>query len=270
MSSSQNAWTKSDYILLAFGCLMNFGDGIEINLPGVITQRVSCEMSVVSVQESILGSVFYMTLSFSIIIAGPLAVRFGRREVCLFSLYTNALVSILCAIVANFYTLLLSRALIGFTVGFNLVIHCVLISEQVSCKAVLNKIWLMMSIVYSLGGVWVSVLGYLTLDKVGWRVFVVLTSLPVSIPPIIILHFYISPEQEESNEDEVDAESDVLSISEVITRTCKAAIFIATGFFESWSTILILPALIKMLNMKQGSARAANISLRAWSFSCWL
>ena len=93
-----------------------------------------------------------------------------------------------------------------------------------------------------------SVLGYLTLDKLGWRVFVVLTSLPVFIPPIIILHFFIFPEQEESEEDEVDAES------EVIARTCKAALFIATGFFESWSTILLLPAIIKMLNMKQGSA----------------
>ena len=265
MSSSQNsgqyllnlktnAWTRSDYILLAFGCLMNFGDGIEINLPGVITQRVSCELGVDSAQEGILGSVFYMTLSFSIIIAGPLAVRFGRKEVCLFSLYTSALVSIFCAIVANFYTLLLSRALIGLSVGFNLVIHCVLISEQVSCKAVLNKIWLIICIVYSLGGVWVSVLGYLTLDKLGWRVFIVLTSLPVFIPPIIILHFFISPEQEESEEDEVDAEPEVLSIPDVIVRTCKAALFIATGFFESWSIILLLPALIKMLNMNQGSA----------------
>ena len=99
-----------------------------------------------------------------------------------------------------------------------------------------------------------SVLGYLALDKLGWRVFVVLTSLPVFIPPIIILHFFISPEQEESEEDKIDEESEVLSIFDVIARTCKATLFIATGFFESWSTILLLPALIKMLNTKQGSA----------------
>ena len=89
-----------------------------------------------------------------------------------------------------------------------------------------------------------SVLGYLNMDKLGWRVFVVLTSLPVFIPPFIILHFFIFPKQEESEEDEVDAES------EVIARTCKAALFIETGFFESWSTILLIPAIIKMLNMK--------------------
>ena len=55
LNSKPNAWTRSDYILLAFGCLMNFGDGIETHLPGVLTQRVSCELGVDSVQEGIGG-----------------------------------------------------------------------------------------------------------------------------------------------------------------------------------------------------------------------
>ena len=275
LTERPNKWRRSDYILLILGSLINFGDGIEIFLPGVITQRVSCELGVDSVQEGILGSVFYMTLSFSTILAGPLSDRFGRREVCLFSLYTSVLVSIFCAIVANFYTLLLSRALVGFTVGFNLVIHCVLISGKVSSKEVLIEMWLVIKIVYSLGGVWVSVLGYLILEKLGWRVFVVLTSLPVFIPPIIILHFYISPEEnytelskeEGCSEGVAEKEFELeMEDSKVIARTCKSAVFVATGIFQSWSTILLLPSLVKLLNMEQGSKQGCDAITQGTEF----
>ena len=66
-------WTKRDYIVLIFASLINFGDGIEINLPGVITQRTSCELALNKDQEGILGCVQYLTLFFSILTAGPLA-----------------------------------------------------------------------------------------------------------------------------------------------------------------------------------------------------
>lgn len=37
-------------------------------------------------------------------------------------------------------------------------------------------------------GAWVAILGYLVLGSMGWRIFVLFTSLPLFIPPIIILH----------------------------------------------------------------------------------
>ena len=39
-------WTKRDYKFLALAMLIKFGDAVEMYMPGVITQKVSCELDV--------------------------------------------------------------------------------------------------------------------------------------------------------------------------------------------------------------------------------
>ena len=244
-------------MILTFVSLVNFGDGIEINLPGVMTQKVSCELALNRNQEGMLGCVLYLTLLISIVIAGPLADRFGRRRVLVFSLYTSVLVSIFCAAVVNFPSLLISRGLVGVAVGFNIVIHCILAGDEVSCKAVRNTVWLVMCVAYSLGGVWVAVMGYLVFDTLGWRVFIVITTMPVLVLSIFILHFYLPSKGEEGSEDEVDTKPEKF-VSNVFGRTLKASIFQMAFFFQNWTTILLLPALIKLLNMKKGAEEGCD------------
>ena len=41
-------WSKQDYIYLTFASLVKFGDSVEMYLPGVVTQKVSCELGVSS------------------------------------------------------------------------------------------------------------------------------------------------------------------------------------------------------------------------------
>ena len=152
LQQRSQTWTRRDYIILTFASLINFGDGIETNLPGVMTQKVSCELALNKDQEGMLGCVLYLTLFISIVIAGPLAERFGRRRVLFFSLYISVLVNIFCATVVNFPSLLISRGLVGVAVGFNMVIHCILAGDEVSCKAVRSTLWLVMCVAWSLGG----------------------------------------------------------------------------------------------------------------------
>ena len=40
MERLEGEWTKQDYKLVLFTSLIKFGDGVELYLPGVITQKV--------------------------------------------------------------------------------------------------------------------------------------------------------------------------------------------------------------------------------------
>ena len=74
-----NGWTKKDWLLLALTAMVKFGDGVEIYLPGVITQLVSCELGVSSFEEGILGLALYAAMMVSIFCAAPITTRLAQH-----------------------------------------------------------------------------------------------------------------------------------------------------------------------------------------------
>ena len=71
-----SGWTKKDGLLLALITMVKFGDGVEIYLPGVITQLVSCELGVSSFEEGILGLALFAAMMVSIFSATAITTRF--------------------------------------------------------------------------------------------------------------------------------------------------------------------------------------------------
>ena len=105
------------------------------------------------------------------------------------SLYTSVASTILCALVANYSTLLASRILIGITAGLNMSPSGVFLTEKASHKKVRTYGAYSLSIGVSLGSAWVSLLAYFLLDLLSWRIFVILSSLPVFVPAYIFVAF---------------------------------------------------------------------------------
>ena len=68
-------WTKRDLMLLALNILVKFGDGVEIYLPGVITQIVSCQMKLTSLQEGILAITLFVTMGTTVFVTAFLTDR---------------------------------------------------------------------------------------------------------------------------------------------------------------------------------------------------
>ena len=180
--------------------------------------------------------------------------RFGCRKITLLSLYLSILSSVVCAIVANFATLLLARALIGFAIGLNFSIHNVMIGKLASNKANLDEILMISTPMYSLGGVWSAVLGYLLLEVMGWRTFVLVTSLPVFIPPIAMLHCYLQDESEPEIKDEreeIIPNETQTTVPNYVARVTKIGMFTGTCAFTGLMTILLVPSLIQLLKIKE-------------------
>ena len=78
-------------------------------------------------------------------------LRFGGRRLILTSLYLSVLSTIICAIVANYTTLLLSRALLGFCCGLRCSTLYVWASELVSSNEIVAKILFVTHIMFHMG-----------------------------------------------------------------------------------------------------------------------
>ena len=235
--------------------MVKFGDGVEIYLPGVITQKVSCELGLSSLQEGFLAVIIYVFQAMSVLSAVKLASWFGERAVVLYSLYSSIVFTILCAIVPNYYTLLLSRALIGMGCGLNTALIGVFSVKSISSKEILPKFsFLHESLAYTLGSTWASLLGWLLLDYLGWRIFVLLTSIPLFIPPIFILHCYTKPEAyreiESGSSPILDPPTEDLPTEIFRVRALKASLFMGFNICIGYGSILLLPAIIKEHNLE--------------------
>ena len=256
------SWTRKDKFLFTFVLLVHLGDGMEVYLPGVVGQQISCDIELSPMKEAILECIQYFTLAVAIIISGVLANKIGCRKLTLLSLYLSILSTVVCAIVANYTTLLLSRALIGFCVGLNFSTHCVMAARQMSNKVVLAKMVLVAGIMDNVGGVWAAVLGYFLLDVVGWRMFIVLTSLPLFIPAIVLLHF-IKEDPKEDRKENTDTTliKEDLSFSDFATRTFKLGIFGTIYTFQGWGSIILLPTMIQLLKIKDAGTAITDCSI---------
>ena len=259
-------WTQQDYLYLALAMMVKFGDAVEIYLPGVITQKVSCELGISSLQEGFLAIILYVFQGIAVLSAVKLASWFGERAVVLYSLYSSIVFTILCAIVPNYYTLLLSRALIGVGCGLNSSLIGVLCVKNISSKDILPKFsFLHSSLAFTLGSTWASLLGWLLLDYLGWRVFVLLTSIPLFIPPIFVLHFYTKREAYQESESDSESNPILASPNEDLPseiyceRALKASLFMGFSFCIGYGGILLLPAIIREHNLEGGFEKCGEV-----------
>ena len=178
--------------------------------------------------------------------------RFGRRELTLFSLYLSIPGTVVCSIVADYKSLLLSRALIGFCIGLSFSTPCVMMAELASNRTILHDILMISATMYAVGGVWSSVLGYLLLDLIGWRIFLLLTSLPFFIPPIFMLHFcFLGTSPKIKKENTQKLQNGTETAPNFVARTTKLGLFCGISSFQGWLTILLVPTMIHMLNIKK-------------------
>ena len=110
-------WMQTVVIVFTF-----FADFIEVFTPGVITQSVSCELTLNKTHETILTVALYVSLLVSSLITKPVSELVPRRTHILFSSYLAIAVTVLCACVPNFETLVLSRILLGTSLSISMIV----------------------------------------------------------------------------------------------------------------------------------------------------
>ena len=148
-----------------------------------------------------------------------------------------------------------------------------------SKKMVTRGSFVFEALAYPVGGTWVSILGWLCLEFVGWRVFVLLTSIPLFVPPLIMLHccfeeHHSQQEEEECREfedkdDEIEetttGETDKLvdsgDVPNFASRVFRSSLFMFSNLCIGYSSIILAPWLIRMYKAWQGAEDGTNNEL---------
>ena len=261
VASGRIKWTRKDKFLLILILLMMFADKVEEYLPGVITQQISCELGLTSTQEGMATSVFYACLTSGIISTLVLSKKVSLRVILLVSMYSCVLVTILCAAVANYTTLLLSRGLIGFCVGLNTSTGRVYFTQNASSGDIHGVSMFLFCVAASSGGFSVAVEAWLLLEVVSWRVFLLLTSMPFFLIPLIILHFFLQDDKSSTKSDnkiEGDSNEEVV-VTNVNQKIAGFSLIEFIYSFLGYGGIILLPSLIRMNNQKDAGPMSSDI-----------
>ena len=238
-------WTRSDVYLGILRILVIFGDAIELYLPGIITERVSKELGVSTTLEGFLGVTLYVCFAIASFVLPITRNKLDSRTALLVSLYTSVIATLFCSLVPNYWTLTISRALLGFCIGLNLTTSGVCFAESVSSNDMFYIIGLLGVFVTPIAGGWVACFGYLLLERMGWRYFIVCTSVPIFIPPIFILHCVpLNKPNVHKEEQQIAVEDDEVEVKGFRGRVFKGCLARFINHFQGLGSILLIPALI--------------------------
>ena len=233
--------------------LINFGDAVEMVLPAVITQPVSCDLGISTEEEHWAAVILYVSIAFMSVISIPLSNKIGRKALLLSALYLGIIVTVICSAASNYLFLIISRFLLGVSIALNLATTGVYMAEiSPSWEFYTNSITLI-STAYSLGGGWCGLLGYLLIDTFGWRCFILLTSLPIHIPALILLQFFLPESRGNALYKDPKGEASTLveqmrSVRSVISRVLKLSTYIMAFIGYYAGDILLIPVIMRDIN----------------------
>ena len=258
LGSSTSKPTKLEYLALLSVTMTELGDSVEFVLPAVITQPVSCELELSKRQEQILALALYISVAVFSTVTIPFLRKFPRKPIILFSLYISIIASMCCAVMPDYISLIVSRIILGATIAISITPVSVYLSEISPNKSFYAMSVVLSTMGWSSGGGWCGILGYLFLERVGWRWFVLLTSVPLFILPIIMFQFILPEtkkneiEDKECNTYRLPEDNTYVTTekSAMIIRILKTQLLTACNTVLYFGGILLLPALIKEDNIR--------------------
>ena len=180
---------KMEYITIFTMTLIKIGDSVELYLPSIISKVVTCELQLSPLQEHSLALALYVSLSLTTLISSCLTRRFSQRTNLLITLYAAITATVLSSIVHSYETLICSRVILGGVVGINLGLQSLKMAESSSSKEVLVFAVTANALAFNIGGGLCGLLAYFFLEMLGWRLFILITSVPFFLPSIFLLHF---------------------------------------------------------------------------------
>ena len=240
-----------DYLALTAITFIKLGSIVELSLPAVVSQPISCEMGLTKTQEHILALALYFTILVTNVVSSKVTANRPRKTCILSGLYITAAILIFCAIVPNYSSLLASRILLGICDSIKYSPPLVYIAEIASTESFYEISILVSTFFYTVGGAWCGIVGYFFMDLVGWRYFFLISSLPLFIPPLILFQFYLPetyiPESEDIEKKQLDFDISHPK-KDMICRIVSITSFVFCFSVYFFGATLLVPSIARYYN----------------------
>ncbi|WP_409288288.1 MFS transporter [Peribacillus sp. SCS-37] len=152
-------------IALSFGSFLVFSN---LHFTQPLLPLISREFGVSPAMGSLTVSLVTFSLSFFLLLAGPISDHIGRKNLMSFGLLSSSLLSLAIFFVSDFWFLLLLRTIQGITLACLPAIAYAYIAEEFEKSAIGVAIGLYIS-GNSIGGMGGRIIGGFTSDLWGWR-----------------------------------------------------------------------------------------------------
>lgn len=154
-------------------------DAMEMMLLSLLSPAIACEWGVTPFQQALVTTCVFSGMMLSSTFWGKMCDRFGRRIGLIASTLVASVMGVASAFSPHFYVLLFFRGLTGFGIGgvpqsVTLYAEFLPTQQRAKCVVLIESFW-------AIGAVFEALLAYLVMATWGWRVLVLLSSLPLGL-----------------------------------------------------------------------------------------
>ncbi|EYC04008.1 hypothetical protein Y032_0090g2363 [Ancylostoma ceylanicum] len=154
-------------------------DAMEMMLLSLLSPALACEWGVAPVQQALVTTCVFSGMMLSSTFWGKTCDRVGRRTGLIASTIVASVMGAVSAFSPHFYVLLFFRGLTGFGIGgvpqsVTLYAEFLPTQQRAKCVVLIESFW-------AIGAAFEALLAYLVMATWGWRVLVVLSSLPLGM-----------------------------------------------------------------------------------------
>ncbi|WP_338448958.1 aromatic acid/H+ symport family MFS transporter [Niallia oryzisoli] len=167
-------------------------DGFDLVVYGTIIPALMEEWSLTGIQAGSLGSYALLGMMFGGFIFGPLADKFGRKNVIILCVTIFSLFTGLIAFATNVTQFGILRFLAGLGLG-GMMPNSIALMTEFSPKSYKNTLVSIMLSGYSLGGILSAALGIYLIPKFGWESMFLVGAIPLLTIPLMIKSLPESP-----------------------------------------------------------------------------
>ncbi|KAA9023797.1 MFS transporter [Niallia endozanthoxylica] len=167
-------------------------DGFDLVVYGTIVPALMEEWSLTGIQAGALGSYALLGMMFGGFIFGPLADKFGRKNIIILCVTIFSLFTGLIAFATNTTQFGLFRFIAGLGLG-GMMPNAIALMTEFSPKSSKNTLVSIMLSGYSLGGILSAALGIYLIPKFGWESMFLVGAIPLLTIPIMYKSLPESP-----------------------------------------------------------------------------
>ena len=196
------------YKRVALPLLSGLCDGIEIYMAGLLNYSLMKEdkWGITTNDTSVLASSTFAGMMIGSIFSGTLADKFGRRPVFIVVSLFLFISAFLTALSNSLTMLIAMRTVTGIFMGGQIPLAIINAGENTPTKNFGNIIGAL-CFAMGAGGLYSALMGYLTLDSLGWRYFVAFNSIPCFIQATLSFFYPETPRYAECTGDAVKMET---------------------------------------------------------------
>jgi MFS family permease len=167
-------------------CLIYFIEGLHVSLTGPIFIPIMLNYKITQVKGCFVSSSLMLFMAFGSLCSGFLTNKFVRKKIIIFCLLTISTFSLI-SVIPSWFSLLISRCIIGFSLGIMINVNTNNLSEVLPLK--LRSFWIIfVSSTFSIGAIISCEIIKMNINRLG--ILFSIISIPSSIALILFNLYY--------------------------------------------------------------------------------